>query len=195
MGLLDKLRNRGYSKGVPQSTQFHESDTTAEPEGSRNAPRRELVHVILRDTMRKHGIPSAWIDCKVLSVMTRNQTPGLHAQFVVLDGEDRLMDYIHAFQDSFWEEIERFDPQVRQWLLSVSWQFEGRSTHGFASIPGPGSWTEDVPTQPPEVSPEELQAQELESDLKALYAIRDAAMAPDPTAPAPGPAPGTGRPR
>ncbi|MEO7391532.1 MAG: hypothetical protein ABIU58_05120 [Ramlibacter sp.] len=44
-------------------------------------------------------------------------------------------------------------------------------------------------TQPPEAGdtlpPADQHAQELESDLKALYAIRDAAMSPDETRPTP----------
>jgi hypothetical protein len=182
MGLLDRFLNRGYSKGVPQSTQFHESDTTVEPEGSRNAPRRELVHVVLRDTMRKHGIPSDWIDCRILTVVTRQGTPGLHVQFIVLQGEDRLLDYVHAFQNSFWIEIERYEAKVREWLLSVSWQFEGEPAHDLESLPGPGTWIGDVDTQPSEIDhaalAEDEHAADLASDLKALYAIRDAAIAP-----------------
>ena len=150
--------------------------------------------------MRKHGIPSDWIECRVLSVVTGEAVQGLHAQFVVLDGEDRLLDYVHAFQDGFWGEIERYDPKVREWLLSVSWQFEGESAHDAASLPGPGSWTDEPDTQPPEAGdtlpPEAMDTQppgpdqpdELASDLKALYAIRDAAMSPAaPHAPAPVP--------
>ena len=181
MGLLKRLLGRGYSSGVPQSTQFHESEPSTGTENSRNAPRRELVHVTLRDTMRRHGIPSDWIECRVLSVTTREAVQGLHVQFVVLQGEDRLLDYVHAFQNGFWAEIERFEPRVRDWLLSVSWQFEGEPAHDVASLPGPGSWTEDQDTLPPEAGdtlpPSAAQhADDLASDLKALYAIRDAAM-------------------
>jgi len=194
MGLLDRFFNRGYSKGVPQSTQFHESETTIEPESSRNAPRRELVHVVLRDTMRKHGIPSDWIDCRILSVVARPLTTNMHVQFIVLQGEDRLLDYVHAFQNGFWAEIERYEPKVREWLLSVSWQFEGEAAHDLESMPGPGAWTDDVDTQPSEIddsrSHAEEHAEELASDLKALYAIRDAAIAPGAPAPAEPPASG-----
>ena len=178
MGLLNRLFNRGYSKGEPQSTQFHESETTVEPESARNAPRRELVHVVLRDTMRKHGIPSDWIDCRILSVVMRNGTPGVHVQFIVLQGEDRLLAYVHAFQNGFWSEIERYEPRVREWLMSVSWQFEGEPTHDMASIPGPGSWTDDAETQRDTLPAEVEHPDELASDLRALYAIRDAAIAP-----------------
>jgi hypothetical protein len=94
---------------------------------------------MLRDCMRRHGIPSDWIECRILSVTTTSNRPGLHVHFIVRDGVDRLLTYVPAFQGSFMEEITRFDSRVRDWLLSVSWQFEnfnGIST----SMPDPGVW-------------------------------------------------------
>src|SRR5882724_5634186 len=86
-----------------RSSQFHESETNlGTATTSPNAPRRELVKVVLRDTMRKHAIPSDWIDCRILSAVTRQHKSGMHVQFIVREGEARLLEYVHAFQDSFW---------------------------------------------------------------------------------------------
>jgi hypothetical protein len=123
-----------------ESAQFRESEDSNGESGSRNAPRRELVQVVLRDSMRRHGIPSAWIDCRVLSVVTRSQRSGMHVQFIVRDGIDRLLTYVPAFQTSFMDEIARFDPRVNDWLFSVSWQF-----HNLAKVaslmPDPALWS------------------------------------------------------
>jgi hypothetical protein len=195
MGLLKKFfgKNEGGREAAPESSLFHESETTAQHLGSRNAPHRELVQVVLRDTMRKHGIPSDWIDCRILSVVTRNRVAGMHVQFIVGKQQSVLLDYVHAFQDSFWEELERFEPRARDWLFSVAWQFDGPAPASGRSMPRPSGWgaldsTRDGDTQPPDMG-----ADELESDLRALYAIRDAALsqpgdtAPQPAAPAPAP--------
>src|SRR6185369_7769931 len=100
MGLLKKFFGKGEAgrEAPPESSQFHESETTAQDQGSRNAPRRELVQVVLRDTMRKHGIPSDWIECRVLSVVTLNRMAGMHVQFIVGKQQSALLDYVHAFQ-------------------------------------------------------------------------------------------------
>lgn len=123
-----------------ESAQFRESEDSSSESGSRNAPRRELVQVVLRDSMRRHGIPSAWIDCRILSVVTRSQRSGMHVQFIVRDGIDRLLTYVPAFQTSFMDEIARFDPRVDDWLFSVSWQF-----HNLAKVaslmPDPALWS------------------------------------------------------
>jgi hypothetical protein len=208
-----------------ESAQFRESEDSGSEGGSRNAPRRELVQVVLRDSMRRHGIPSAWIDCRILSVVTRSQRSGMHVQFIVRDGIDRLLTYVPAFQTSFMDEIARFDPRVDDWLFSVSWQF-----HNLAKVaslmPDPALWSRPTagaplqstapaplpapapvqpvvatrspaapptpaptarplasraPKQPDAARPSEGVAQaprdaEVQEDLQALYAIRDAAM-------------------
>ena len=129
MGLLHRIfgtaRDKDASDGsAPASSQFHESETTSEADGSRNAPRRELVQVILRDTMRKHGIPSDWVDVRILSTLSRSGRPGLHVCFVVKKAHDRLLNYVLPFQDSFNTELAQFEPRAAEWLLSVAWQFE-----------------------------------------------------------------------
>jgi hypothetical protein len=139
MQLIKKLFGKPQTIGVgPESVQFHESDSGFGPE-SRNAPRRELVQVVLRDVMRRHGIPSAWIDCRILSVINRNSRPGLHVQLIVRDGIDRLLTYVPAFQTGFMEEIVRFDPGVEDWLFSLSWQFYNLGKLGNG-MPDSAAW-------------------------------------------------------
>ena len=89
MGLIDRIfknspAGKDEKKSAPasqtqSSTQFFEDDPDAgDTQTGRNAPRRELVQVILRDTMRRHGIPSDWIECRILSAVTRTGRRGLH---------------------------------------------------------------------------------------------------------------------
>lgn len=148
MQLIKKLFGRpsGAPSG-PESAQFHESETSTEI-GSRNAPRRELVQVVLRDSMRRHGIPSAWIDCRILSVLSRNLKTGMHVQLIVRDGADRLLTYVPAFQGSFMQEISRFDPRVDEWLFSLSWQFHPLPSTGGTAMPDPGIWAEPAAPVP-----------------------------------------------
>ena len=77
MQLIKKIFGKGPGPEpgpASESAQFHESEpTTGSGSGSRNATHRELVQVVLRDSMRRHGIPSAWIDCRILSVVSLTQ--------------------------------------------------------------------------------------------------------------------------
>ena len=58
MGLLKRIfgtTGTPRDSQSPDSAQFHETGSTSnEEEASRNAPRRELIQVVTRDTMRKH---------------------------------------------------------------------------------------------------------------------------------------------
>lgn len=216
MGLIHRIFGNGKVREPADgaSTQFRESepDATQPQLPSRNAPRRELVQVILRDTMRKHGIPSDWIECRVLSTVNRSGRQGLHVNFVVRKAHDKLLSYVFAFQDSFERELARYEPRASDWLLSLGWEFQGVAA---AEMPDPHTFAQSgpAPLVPPLVNPdwkapesgfgisrpleqddehEEAQAvqaepghadDDVQRDLAALFAIRDAALAQ----PAPGP--------
>lgn len=174
MGLLERLfgnKKDGPAEQEPENSHFREAEAAPEP-SSKNMPRRELVHVVLRDTMRKHGIPSDWIECHMLSVVSGRRGSGLHVQLVVRQGDDRLLTYVHAFQESFVQELERFDPKTTDWLFSLSWQFEGRST--VKAMPDPSTW--GAAAKPAAGAAPEPQDAGLQEDLKALFAIRDAVL-------------------
>jgi hypothetical protein len=220
MGLLDKIFGNGGSgtgkerdaSAGSASTQFRESGPEAgdsqDSQASRNAPRRELVQVILRDTMRKHGIPSDWIECRMLSTVSRTGRHGLHVNFVVKQAHEKLLAYVFAFQDSFERELARFEPRARDWLLSIGWEFQGFNA---AEMPDPRTWAQSGPMplqphaghaplvkadweapkpsdfgglEPTTLDPAAAETaetarrseEEVQQDIKALFAIRDAAM-------------------
>ena len=199
MGLIDKFFGNGKD-GAPgsASTQFRESEPDSDKAGTRNARKRELVQVVLRDTMRKHGVPSDWIDCRMLSTVSRTGRHGLHVNFVVRKAHDRLLAYVFAFQDSFERELARFEPRARDWLLSIGWEFQGFNAK---EMPDPKTWAASGPVSlhaplvqadwMPEASgfgadavDEALDDAEppktdddVQRDLRALFAIRDAAIA------------------
>jgi hypothetical protein len=176
MGLIGKLFRSGEGKQSGLSSQFAESQmqTSVEQTKSRNAPRRDLVKLVLRETMRRHGIPSDWLDCRTLSVLTRQHKSGMHVQFLVRQGDHQLLQWLHAFQESFWEQIQRTDPTVRDWLFSVGWEFYGKSVQGFEVMPSAGSWsgrdTEqmDGDTLPPD---EVDEGESVATDLQQLQAL------------------------
>ena len=175
MGLLKKFfGGEPAASGRSASSQFHESESTARSDTSANAPRRELVHVVLRDTMRKHGVPTDWLECRVLTVVTRHRKIGMHVQFILKPGGEGIVDHIHAFQQTFWRELEKFEMRPRDWLFSLAWQFD-TDVSRQAGAPATQGWDDstnaDADTQPPEEDEEVLR-----TDLQALYAIRDAAL-------------------
>jgi hypothetical protein len=172
MSLIKKIFGNDKSKEAaplsqPHSTQFHESESTNDEAESRNATRREMLQVILRDTMRKHGIPSDWMECRILSATTKLGRPGLHVTIIVKQAHDKLLGHLFAFQDSFNRELTRFEPRAFDWLLSVGWQFDGYVTAQKA-MPDPKSWAGLAPAPSSAPAPLELPKPAEDVDAKAF---------------------------
>lgn len=204
MGLLKKIfRNdgrEGPASEAPSGTQFQDSDSGGEneTEAQRTAVRRELVQVTLRETMRRHAIPSDWLDVRMLPVVTRKNKSGMHVQLIVKQGQGSLLTYIPSFQSAFMAEIEKFEPRAWDWLLSISWQFSGITATSAGELPAAGDWkvvgaadaaAAAVPDTGPGGlnldAPADVLDEDVAQDLKALFAIRDAALRDDVPLPPP----------
>jgi hypothetical protein len=199
---LRKLFGRGESPSdsVPApGTQFGDSNVADEDDelAARNARRRELVLRVLSETLRKHGIPSDWITCRIVPVVTSTNRSGMHVQLVVRGGGDDLLNYVRAFQKSLRSELEKHDVRYAEWLLSLAWQFDDEPAHGHAVMPDRAAWTRSAATdpsaasapapvtRPAEAQPEAAHDEDLDDheavmeDIRALMAIRDAVPAPE----------------
>lgn len=122
-------------------------------DGSDNATRRQLVQVLLRDALRKYGIPPRWIDCQMLLVNSRSKGQGMYVRLVVREWDDRLMDYAFAFQNALMVEITRFEPQATHWLHGISWQLDLADTCPYRNMPDKSYWADPVAKAVPRVGP------------------------------------------
>jgi hypothetical protein len=175
------------------SSGFDDSDDEpVQGEPSRGPGRREAVHMVLRETMRQHGIPADWIEGRTLKLADpARATASTYVILVIKGGQDRLLTYMPAFQASFREAMARFDPRVSDWLRGVSWEIADGSAAPAATAQGKGKTTAESapnsgfdPTPSLIPAPQSLaEADQLEQDLQALFAIRDEALRPSDTAP------------
>lgn len=183
MGLLNRIFRpdaKSVESALPSATRFRDSDSgTEDDEAARLNVRRELVQVTLRETMRRHAVPSDWLDLRMLPVVNRKGKHGMHVQLVVRQGQGSLLAYIPSFQSSFMAEIEKFEPRAWDWLLSISWQFTGiTSTHAGEE---PRVVTTPTPLAPaaqpqPAAAPVDDDVQQDLQALQALFAKGDAAL-------------------
>lgn len=135
--------------------------------------RRELLRVRTRNTMRLCGIPEGWIEPQVLLEPEGGRT-FLHLRLVVRHWDERLLRYAVAFQTRLMTEIERIDPQARQWLLSIVWCFPLDMDCPYPELPQPSAWIDAKPVQ---AEPVPTELDDVQSDLARLLAVRDAEMA------------------
>lgn len=107
---------------------------------SKDSTRRELIRVALRDTLAKHGVPTAWIASEALNVTRTRakgaQEPAMHVRFLIRHFEPELLSQGLAVQRTFLKRVSVFDPKADRWLNGVSWQFallEDNSAHLMAA--------------------------------------------------------------
>lgn len=116
-------------------------------DGSDNAMRRQLVLVLLRDMIRRHGIAPQWIELQMLVVNSASRGAGLYVRLVIKQWDVRLMNHIQAFQNELLADIARFEPQASEWLHGISWQLEMTDSCPYTSVPDKSFWQE--PAQQP----------------------------------------------
>ncbi len=117
-----------------------EDNPLAIEDGSDNALRRQLVHVLLRDVLRRHGIPAPLVECQLLVVSSRTRGPGMYVRLVLKQWDERLVRYAFAFQKALRVDILRFEPQANEWLHGVSWQFDFGDSCPYAELPDKKFW-------------------------------------------------------
>ena len=170
------------SAAQARTPEFEDSEDDASRQ--RSGARREGVLMVFSETIRRHGIPSDWLECRALSLSHTDGHGGTYLVLVVRDGQDRLLPYAPAFQASLREALERFDPRVGDWLRGITWQFVEQPV--AAGAPGVAAPASAAATPIPAIGLADAAAapDDLEADLRALFAIRDAALG-DTAEPAP----------
>ena len=122
---------------------------------------RELVRVVLKDTLRQHGIPSSWIGCEV-TVLSRpapsaaGQTAApeakqvqvarerLFVHLIVMKWNDALVRFAPALQRQLMQALDRFEPVVDHSNYIVSWRFSPQSGCPYTRMPDPMFWSQDA---------------------------------------------------
>jgi hypothetical protein len=196
MGLLDRLGlSRSRPATAPPLSQLGPPPSqVGGSSGSQGRGRRELLRVVLRDTLHRHGIPPAWLDAEVLVSTSRNGERGIHWRLMVKHPDPRLLSCSVALQHALIKRLTTFDPLASAWLTGLSWQYVLPEDAPYPAMPPPSAWKE-APSQPvaaaaPEAGgadviagPETVKAaseqstqalRDAKADLDQLFAVRDA---------------------
>jgi hypothetical protein len=117
----------------------------------RNNLRRELIRVVLKDTLRLHGIPFDWLACEVIIAQGLNEEE-LRIQLVVLKWKEQLLRYAPALQQQLLLGLDRFDPSVDHSKYIISWRFSPDCGCPFTRLPAPNFWRKNTVAQVQEES-------------------------------------------
>jgi hypothetical protein len=103
--------------------------------------RRELLRVVLRDTLRRNGIPTEWITAETITAMSRTREPGVLWRLTIKHWDERLPNHLVAIQNALITRLYAFDPMAQDWLTGIAWQFALADESVCPPMPHPGSWT------------------------------------------------------
>ena len=209
MSLIDRLFGRAGPKpraSQPPHSQPHsqshsqshlssvQSQMSPHAVATQNSTRRELLRVVLRDTLTRHGIPTAWITADMLVATSSKREPGIHWRLSIKHWDERLMTHTVALQNNLIKRVLSFDPLATNWLMGISWQLALDDESACPPMPHPGMWTSEphrVADKPEAAAPGGSgdvisgpvliggatagdAASTAREDLEKLFAIRDA---------------------
>lgn len=197
----------GNTKGSNSTSRTHSmlSPGTSPPSrsvASDSTTRRELLRVVLRNTLNRHGIPTTWIGAEMLLATSRGREPGIHWRLVIKHWDPRLLTHAVTLQNALIVRVLAFDPLAAQWLMGISWQFSLPDESLCPPMPHPGIWTSEPRLEDPDSGASELEGgsgdviagpvrigngarpkadgdsedDDVKADLKRLFAVRDAEL-------------------
>ena len=115
--------------------------------------RRELIRVVLKDTLRLHGIPLHWLACEVIIIARAPGDEELHIQLVLMKWHAQLLLHALALQQQLLLGLDRFDPSVDHSSYIVSWRLSPDCGCPVTGMPAPGFWLEHATPQVQEETP------------------------------------------
>jgi hypothetical protein len=146
---------------------------------------RELVRVVLKDTLRRHGIPFDWLACEVVTITHSPSAQELHIQLMLLQWHELFLRYAPALEYQLLRGLDRFEPSVDHSKYSISWRFSPDCGCPFSVMPPPLVWSHEVAPAPAAAEPASvLDRRQLKRAPKADAAAKPAAAsAVQPTPP------------
>jgi hypothetical protein len=201
MSFIRQLLGMAPAKGPNSASKTHSQLSPGTSPPSRSSAteagtRRELLRVVLRNTLNRHGIPTAWIGAEMLLATSRGREPGIHWRLVVKHWDPRLMTHAVALQNALIVRVLAFDPLAASWLMGISWQFSLADESVCPPMPHPGIWTSETrgkepaesdqaeldggsgdviagPVRIADPAPQADPDADVKADLERLFAIRD----------------------
>jgi hypothetical protein len=103
--------------------------------------RRELMRMVMRDTLQRYGVPMNWIVAELLTSTLVNGQDGLHWRLHLKHWDPRLLAHGVALQNALMEHLAALDPTAVDWLTGISWQFALDDESLCPGMPPPSTWS------------------------------------------------------
>ena len=130
--ILNRLMPGREIPPAPRSTLASETD--------RDAVRREIVGLALRDVLRKFGMPGTWITASPQASTTARRERGLHLHLSIREWHPELFVFLVAVERQVRARALRLDPFAAEWLTGISWKFDLVDDSPCPKLPSAEFW-------------------------------------------------------
>lgn len=83
--------------------------------------KRELLRVVLSNTLKKNGVPPQWIDGEINAMNLPTGELRIEVRLSVQVDEPRLLAYLASFQADFERRLLGIAPDAKQWVSGIVW--------------------------------------------------------------------------
>ncbi|MEO5672878.1 MAG: hypothetical protein ABIR26_19490 [Ramlibacter sp.] len=103
---------------------------------------RELLRVVLRDTLKKTGVPPQWIGGETSDTVDESGKRSIEVRLILEADEPRFLYYLAAFQAEFESRLLAVDPKAWNWVARISWSLATKLEAGDSdfAMPTPEYW-------------------------------------------------------
>jgi hypothetical protein len=104
--------------------------------GGGTASRKQLLAIVLRETMLRNAVPSGCLAMEFFRTMDRSgaRTDGIHVRLVVRDLHEELAARMVTLERDFRRRVSVIDWQAAEWLQGVSWQLDLPRDDGMPEV-------------------------------------------------------------
>ncbi|HEX7890489.1 MAG TPA: hypothetical protein VF522_14095 [Ramlibacter sp.] len=105
-------------------------DTGKRPNASSSiggtASRKQLLAVVLKETLLRNKVPATWLGIEFFRTMDRSgtRTDGIHVRLLLREDRPELAALMLVLERDFRRRLTIIDHQAIEWLQGVSWQFD-----------------------------------------------------------------------
>jgi len=107
-----------------------------------NEVQRELILIAYRDTMRMHGVPAQWLDCKVINTANGDGTERTQIQLIMNKWSGHVLRYAMALERQLVQCLDRYEANVDHSEYEWVWKFSPECDCPFPDMPAPEEWAQ-----------------------------------------------------
>ena len=126
---------------------------------------RDLIRFVLRDTLRKNGIPTDWIGSQIASRAQAGQPTAHQIQLVILKWHEGLLRFGPLLQQQILQGLQEFDPQSDHSGHTVVWSFAPNCGCPYTTMPAPTYWSAAAEKQRFDLPPSTRKFHEVDDDF------------------------------